>query len=323
MVWVTRRIQELLTWQSKQPALLRWGAVVLLFITALLVRCVFGRLHGANPALTFYPALLVAAALLGWKEASVVLILSDVVGSYLFLPARMYLEPVAWFLVGGFNIAIIAGLQHLAKELAAANERQRVLFEELQHRVANTLQTVVGIFGVAQRRIASAPDQAATLLEESSARISAAADVHRRLHDPTLFEKGLETILADAVAATIDRRTINLRFDIEALPLTFDQMSAITMLAIEAANNAQKHVFGTGRGSTFDVSLKARGSDTIALTVRDDGPGHAVIGDAGRSGLGMRIIEGLAKQMGGRLTVRSDHGTEIRVEFLRRQRQTS
>jgi hypothetical protein len=83
--------------------------------------------------------LLIVALVFGWKKATAVLVLSVVVGLYLFRPPGMYLQPVGWLLVGGLTIAIIGALKSLAKQLALANERQRLLFRELQHRIANTL----------------------------------------------------------------------------------------------------------------------------------------------------------------------------------------
>ncbi len=304
----------------------------MLFFVALTARLALGRLHGANPVLTFYPAILLAALMLGWKEAVLILAMSIGVGTYLFIPARMYLQPLAWLTVGGLNIAIIAGLQHLAQELATANERQRILFAELQHRVANTLQAAVGTFELAQGRIRTSPEEAARLLESASTKMAAAADVHRRLHDPALFERGVKDILRDAVSNIIDPGKVDLSLDVAPLELTFDQMSTITMVVVEAANNAWKHVFQHGQGSKFEVSLQAVTADSALLVVRNDGaartgarPAEPCPRDAAGAGapntrLGLRIIEGLAKQIGGKLAVGScSAGAELRLEFpLRR-----
>jgi two-component sensor histidine kinase len=93
----------------------------------------------------------------------------------------MYLLPIGWILVGGLNIAIIAALSVVADELVAANRRQRFLFLEVQHRVANTLQAVVGTLDVAIRRMASSPVDAIQLMENAAQRFAASADVHRRI----------------------------------------------------------------------------------------------------------------------------------------------
>ena len=275
MTRVTQRLQALLKWQSRQSALLRWGAALILFAIALVARLALGRLHGANPVLAFYPAILLATLVLGWKEALLILTLSVGAGIYLFIPAGMYMQPFAWLVVGGLNIAIIAGLQHLAQELAAANERQRVLFAELQHRIANTLQAAVWSFEIARNRITTSPDEAAKLLESASTKMAAAADMHRRLHDPTLFEQGVTHVLRNVVAAVIDPQKVDLRLEVEPLDLTFDQMSTITMIVVEAANNAWKHVFQHGRGSNFGVSLQAVAAGRALLVIRDDGAAPA------------------------------------------------
>lgn len=311
------RVAWILAWRSGQPAINRWLAAAALFVVALSARIALGRLHGANPVITFYPAILLAALLLGWKQALVLLLLAVTAGAYLFLQPGMYLQPIAWIIVGALNIFIIAILEGAAGELAAANERQRLMFQELQHRVANTLQAACGTLEIAQRRMNNSPADAARLLEEAAHRLAASADVHRRLNDPALFARGLGSILPDAVTSVIDRHRVTVAFDIDDLELSFDQMSNLTLLVIEIANNAQKHVFHHNLGSAFSVSLKASPNHRAMLIIRDDGPGLLKSDDAngGDQGLGFRIIQGLTKQLPGTLSVTPGPGTEIVIEF--------
>ena len=314
---LTERVAGVLAWRSNQPAVIRWLEAVGLFGLALGLRFVLGDLHGATVGLGFYPSILLIAAFIGWKEAMAVLGLSVAAGVYLFVPDKMYLQPIGWVIVGGLNIAIIAVLKKVAQELAVANERQQVLFQELQHRVANTLQAVAGTLEGARRKVATEPGEAAGRLDEAIRRIVASADVHRRLNDPTLFVRELGSILQDAVSSVVDRHRVILMFDVAPLDLTFDQMSNITMLVTEIANNAQKHVFQPGLGSRFTVALKAVSANRAMLAVRDDGPG--ICGRSGVGGddprLGFKVIRALTDQLGGRLTVTPGDGTEIVVEF--------
>ena len=129
-----RRVMRLLAWRSNQPALIRWLEAFALFGVALAGRVAFDALHIPIPFLTFYPAILFAALLLGWKEATFVLVASLSAGMHFFLPPGMSLLPIGWAFVGVLNIAIIVALKALAVELTEANERQRLLFRELQHR---------------------------------------------------------------------------------------------------------------------------------------------------------------------------------------------
>jgi two-component sensor histidine kinase len=311
-----RWLLRILAWRSRQSTVIRWLEALALFATALATRLILGTLYGGNPALSFYPVLLIVSVLLGWKEAFAFLVLSITAGMYLFLPPGMYLLPLGWLSVGGFTIAIIIALKTLAQELAIANDRQRLLFQELQHRVANTLQSVVGTLDAARRRIDSAPSDAKRILEEGVQRISASADVHRRLNDPALFNRGLKPILQDAVATAIDAHSTNISFDVEPLKLSFDQMSVITMIVIEISNNAQKHVFGLNLGSNFLVALRALPEARAVLSVKDDGPGwsRGGVGDGNRT-LGMTLLQGLAGQLGGKLHVKSENGAEVSIIF--------
>jgi two-component sensor histidine kinase len=305
-----------MAWGTKQPAYVRWPAVLALLVVPLAIRELAGRLYGGVPALTFYPVILVVALVFGWIEASVALVVSLLAGLFFFLPPGMYLVPVGWVFVGGLGIAIIAALKTLAARLASANERQRLLFRELQHRVANTLQSAVAIMDAASRQVPRSPNAAMATLDEGGRRLLASAEVHRRLYDPTLLDKDLESILREAVATIVDGETVDVRLRIEPVNLTFDQLSAVTMLVIELANNAQKHVFERKLGSNFAVTLARSPGGRAILSVTDDGPGlHAPETTDGHGTLGQSIIVSLASQLTGILSMDSDQGMKVNVTF--------
>ena len=311
------RVARILRLRWRQPALIRWLEAAALFGVALAIRFSLGPLHGAIPFLSFYPAILVAAVLLGWKEAVFVLVLSLSAGWYFFLPPGMTLLPAGWAFVGALNIAIIIALKALAEQLAEANERQRLLFEELQHRVANTLQATVGKLERVRRTIASRPAEAAEMLEEAIGRMSASAEMHRHLHDSAVFNNGLESMLREVVATVIDQASITVNFKVEELDLSLDQKSILAILVMEAANNSAKHVFQRNLGSRFEVALQAVPGHRAILRVSDDGPGVTDAGDGRPSAqkLGTRILQGLADQIHGTLATEVDQGGKVMVEF--------
>jgi len=312
------RVMQMLAWRSSQPALIRWLEASALFGVALAARFWLGTLQGAVPFLTFYPAILIAALVLGWKEATFVLVLSLSAGSYFFFPPGMLLLPTGYAFVGTLNIAIIIALKALAQKLAEANDRQRVLFQELQHRVANTLQSAIGKLGTIRRRMEFNPTEAINMLDETIERMTVSADIHRRLNDLSLFNQGLEPLLRDVVATVIDDPSVTLKFNVEELDLTLDQTSVIAMLVIETANNSLKHVFQRNIGSRFDVALLGLPGGRAILRIKDDGPGAVdTIADTASParGLGMHILQGLVGHIRGTLSIRHGDGTEIAVEF--------
>lgn len=314
MPWLLR----LMFCRAHQPRVVRWLEVIVLFALVFSARMIMGTLHGVNPAISFYPLLLIVSLLFGWLEAVAVLALAVAVGCYFFIPQNpgMYLLPVAWLFVGSLTISIISTLKMLARELASANERQRLLFRELQHRVANTLQSAVSTLELATMQIDTSPEKVKTRLENAAQRFSAAAEVHRRLHDPALVQQGLSTILLDAVGTVVDTETTRVSIDVTPLELSFDQVSIIAMLVIEAANNAQKHVFARNLGENLMISLRATSHDLGRLSVKDDGPGWSgERSERSNHSLGMTIIEGLSNQIGGTLSMKVEGGTEVSVMF--------
>ena len=183
----------------------------------------------------------------------------------------MLLLPTGYAFVGTLNIAIIIALKALALKLAEANDRQRVLFQELQHRVANTLQSAIGKLGTIRRRMEFNPTEAINMLDEAIERMTVSADIHRRLNDLSLFDQGLEPLLRDVVATVIDDPAVTLNFQVDELDLTLDQTSVVAMLVIETANNSLKHVFQREIGSRFDVALLALPGKRAILKIKDDG----------------------------------------------------
>jgi len=309
MRWLIR----ILRWRWRQPPLVRWVEAAGLFGIALTIRLLVGRFYGMMPALSFYPVILIAAIFLGWKEAIFILVTAIVVSWFLFVPPDQILLPLMWAVVGTVNIGVIIGLQTLARQLAEANDRQRLLFRELQHRVANTLQSTVGTLERIKKTIALNPAESAHLLNQAIERMFVSAEIHRRLHDPALFDSGLEPILREVVATIIDQETVVVNWKIEKVDLSLDQMSVLAMLVLEIANNAAKHVFQRNLGSHFEVELRALPGRRVMLMASDDGPG--VEDSEEKQGLGMGILEGLVDQIKGKLTVKRDRGTTVRVDF--------
>jgi two-component sensor histidine kinase len=215
--------------------------------------------------------------------------------------------------VGASNIAIIIALKALAQQLDEANQRQRLLFQELQHRVANTLQSSVATLERIKRTITSNPAESANLLNQAIERMFMSAEIHRRLHDPRLFDTGLEPILREVVGMVIDRERVIVNWKIEKINLSLDQMSVLAMLVMEIANNSAKHVFQRDLGSHFEVELLALPGRRVMLKVSDDGPG--VEDSEENQGLGTQVLKGLAVQIGGTLAIAHDHGTTVRVDF--------
>lgn len=303
---------------------LPWALALLLFVASLEARLVLPPVLIGLAFITFYPAIVAATLICGWRQGTLLLFLSILAGWYFYLePANSFARKDAtaigiFLLAGGFSVVVVAALRETVRRLELAKAAQESLFRELQHRVANNLQLVVALLRNAQRNLRN-PVVAAETLSEAEERIIAMSQLHRRLNDGTAFVEGIEPILRAMLAQTFRNMPVTVTVNVKGgAVLSIDQMTAMTLLVNEAALNAAKHVFSKGLGTRFDVSLSKDESGNLRLSITDDGPGMSIQADRGAGSLGIGIMEAFAKQLGGSLEVADGPGTSLNVEFAPR-----
>lgn len=320
MPWV----HKIHTASIKRRGLLPWAVALLLFATSLAARILLDPVLAGMKFLTFHPAIVAATLLCGWLQGVFVLALSAVAAWYLYLePVRSFQlteSPsvgalVAFLLVGGFNIVLVAALRETIRRVEMAKAVQETLFRELQHRVANNLQLVVALLRNAQRNLRN-PVIAAETLSDAEARILAMSELHRRLHDGMAYVNGLEPLLREMLGHAFRDLPVKVTVTVSgAADLSIDQMTAMTLLVNEAAINAAKHVFSKGLGTRFEVALSKNEKGHLHLVIKDDGPGMTGAQETESGSLGMGIMEAFATQLGGSLEVAPGAGTALSVEF--------
>ncbi len=320
MPWV-HQISKL---SVKRQGLWPWVIACTLFAASLGLRFLLAPFLEGMKFITFYPAIALATLLCGWRQGTSVLVLSAVSAWYLFLEptnsfslkGRTTIGPLLGFLiVGGFFVLLVAALRETVRRVELAKTMQVTLFSELQHRVANNLQMVVGLIRIAQRSLRD-PVAAAEKLNEAVDRTMAMAQLHRHINDGTAYVNGLEPLLNEMLANTFRELPVKVIVDVQGVQdLSIDQLTAITLLVNEAALNSFKHVFTQGRGNLFKVSLAKGENGHVHLLIEDDGPGIGVSNDSGTRSLGMGIMQAFAKQLGGSLEVADVGGASLSVEF--------
>jgi len=120
----------------------------------------------------------------------------------------------------------------------------------------------------------------------------------------------LDDLCHDLVASVNNGVTaISLKTDIESALLPTDQAIPIGLIVNELVTNAVKYAFPPNTKGMVLVTFK-REPGRLRLTVADDGKGF----DPQRadSGLGGRLVEGFAQQLGGQLERESgSQGTTV------------
>lgn len=128
-----------------------WALSAILLPVAL--RAILSPLVAGLPFLTFFPALLVATIILGWRWGVLVLIGSSLVANYMFLPPFMafsldseeIISTACFVVFGALQIWAAQALRRSVLELDDRSRREAELNLELQHRVNNNLAVIQGL----------------------------------------------------------------------------------------------------------------------------------------------------------------------------------
>ena len=223
---------------------------------------------------------------------------------------------------GQFDEADIAFMQGFANLLGGAIERQRsearlqaaldrqeLLTREMSHRVKNSLATVAGLLSLQARTTENL--QARDALADARSRVEAVAQVHDQLwRQPDLAAvelSGFLESLCEKLRESAPGHAITCRAP--AMPIPADLAIPLGLFVNELVTNAIKYAYPDGHGPVR-VEAEARDEGRVRLSVSDDGVGLPEGFDAGaaRRSLGMRVIHGLSRQLGGELTVTGTDG---------------
>jgi PAS domain S-box-containing protein len=200
-----------------------------------------------------------------------------------------------------------------ARTLLAEKE---TLLREVHHRVKNNLQV---IWSLIRLEAADIPDPAIRArLEVVARRISVLGQIHQQLYASENLARvdiGLNIRqLADNLAELYARPTVTINVMAEAMICDLDAAIPLGLIANELISNSLEHAFPDGRAGHVALTLAHDDHEATVLSVTDDGVGIPVA-EAGRTGLGLRLVEALASQLGATVE-RLDSpegGTTIRI----------
>ncbi len=200
----------------------------------------------------------------------------------------------------GSAIDVSARVAATARLTTALAEKE-LLLTEVHHRVKNNLQIVTSLISLARGQI---DDVAAGLLfEQTGSRVRAMALLHERLYRTGEFGRVdmgayLTSIVDELRRADPRSNDVNLVVDGAGLFLSLDDAIPCGLVVNELVTNAFKHAFAK-KGGTLSIRLAVNGA-SLALSVEDDGAGLPAGFDPDRArGLGLPLVGGLARQLGG------------------------
>lgn len=190
-----------------------------------------------------------------------------------------------------------------------------ILLQELQHRVANSLQIVASVLMQSARRVQS--EEARGHLTDAHSRVMSIAALQQQLTASRLGDVEIRTYftaLCKSIGASMisDAAKITLDVTTDDSSTTAETSVSLGLIVTELVINALKHAFpGRTQAGAIRVDYQAQGT-AWTLSVSDDGIGIPVGDAAPAAGLGSSIVAALAKQLDAIVTIEAANpGTRV------------
>ncbi len=188
--------------------------------------------------------------------------------------------------------------------------QKRVLLQEMEHRVANSLQIIASILLLKAHAVSS--EETRGHLQDAHQRVMSVATVQRHLHtteggDRIEMRAYLTKLCAGLASSMVGE---NAPVSIEALSdeSMIESATAVSLglIVTELVINALKYAFPDGKPGAIVMATYENDEGDWKLTVSDNGVGYdALAHSSAEAGLGTTIIKALTKQLGAQLEVES------------------
>jgi PAS domain S-box-containing protein len=224
-----------------------------------------------------------------------------------FLPFPTPIKDENGRLVGAVNMLVDIS------ERKQSETQQKILLDELNHRVKNNMQMLCGLLESAQRE---ACPEARTVLRDARQRVAAMAAAQQVLYNSAAATGFNASEFLHAVGKSAQQafdRDIALKVEEATGYLPNDVSMPLALILNELLTNAAKYgVNGRGEGT---ITLGLREIDQqMVLWVEDEGPGYDYKPN-GRRASGLGLVSGLVRHLRGTFEVERGIGARCIVRF--------
>lgn len=306
-----------------------WLLAASLWLGALAAQWWLGTVVDSFSFLAFIPAIALITLFCGRLPAGTAIAATAVACDYFWLPPGGF--DLEWpatpaslavlLLVGTFELCLVDALYRAARPnrerergLERALRLRETMFQELRYRVSDQLGVITAMLEGSQIEI-GAGARVDDVLEQAIGRIASITHLQRIVDDRPGCEHGFAPLIHRLLDHIIYDVDVAVQVRSRGAELSDEQMTIVSLIVIEAAMNSLKHIFRRRRGHLFAVELRDLPQDRLALTIWDDGPGFDTGVLVGSIGLGLSIMRGLAAELGGSVSLRTEGGTTVQVEF--------
>lgn len=198
-------------------------------------------------------------------------------------------------------VRLRAAKEAAERQLRETNARLQAMLQEVNHRVANSLQLVSSFVHLQSRGL---DDTAAkTALADTQRRIAAIAQVHKHLYTS---DNIAEVNMADYLESLLSElsgtwstpaapRSILLSSDPIWVPT--DRAVSLGIIVTELVTNACKYAYAANEAGEIRVAVADTGARELTLVVEDRGCGMKAAGPVQGTGIGGRLIQAMSASL--------------------------
>ena len=224
-----------------------------------------------------------------------------------------------WFyvVVTGFLIFFLV-YREIKKSESLASENL-LLFRELNHRIKNNLQVLLGLVNIRLIKPENSENTRNELTDIHN-QIQSIALAHKQLYhigyhaevDLKVYVESLISALEEILNCV--ELGIEIRTDIFQTRISLETAAPVGMIINETVTNSVKHAFKENAGGQIFILIE-KDNQSLQLTIRDTGRGLPDQAFQSGTGMGMMLIEELARQVEGTLRFDNLDGTSVIVTF--------
>ncbi len=200
-------------------------------------------------------------------------------------------------------------------------ETKAMLLREVNHRVKNNLEAIIGLLYVERRHApADALPAYEPIMDALTHRIMSLAEVHRMLSasewEPLPLSQLAERIIYTALDASPHSVVASVDIAPSLVQVPPDQAHHLALVISELIINTLKYAADGRNGLKVTVNITQH-DGCISLTYRDDGPGYPEdVLHLKRHNVGLELIQNVVQRnLRGALTLRNDGGAVTYISF--------
>jgi len=205
-------------------------------------------------------------------------------------------------------------------DLKKAVHDKELLLSEVHHRVKNNLQVISGLLELQKDNLKDEATRKA--FSEGQSRVNSIALIHHNLYqneDPGNIEfSSFVNDLSSKVGELFANQNRKVQFDLvqEEHYLSIDVAVPLGLIVNELLTNSYKYAMSDKQENKIQIKIAKLNDEEYQLTYRDNGPGLTDdVNFETTSTLGLRLVNGLSKQIRGSAKYYFDKGSMFVINF--------